>query len=109
MSMWGSLYDDLKGLCLGEITPCGFVRGSCVSLVWVNACLSEGFVWGQCGFVGDSQVRLVESLCEVSVGLSEVSVWAVWVCARVPVQSRCESVGNPCRELAWVSGRPCLG
>ena len=55
-------------------------------------CLSEGFVWGQCGFVGDSQVRLVESLCGVSVGLSEVSVWAVWVCARVPVQSRCESV-----------------
>ena len=74
--MWGSLYDDLKGLCLGEITPCGFVRGSCVSLVWVNACLSEGFVWGQCGFVGDSRVKLVESLCGVSVGLSEVSVWA---------------------------------
>ena len=47
-----------------------------MSLVWVNACLSEGFVWSQCGFVGDSRVKLVESLCGVSVGLSEVSVWA---------------------------------
>ena len=93
--MWGSLYDDLKGLYLGEITPCGFVRGSCVSLVWVNACLSEGFVWGQCGFVGDSQVRLVESLCEVSVGLSEVSVLGL----RVPVKGCCESVGDPCIEF----------
>ena len=41
----------------------------------------------------------------VSVGLSEVSVLGL----RVPVQGRCEFVGDPCVELVWVSGRPCLG
>ena len=46
---------------------------------------------GQCGSV--------RGLCVGSVG----------VCARVPVQGRGESVGDPCIELVWVSGRSLSG
>ena len=41
----------------------------------------------------------------VSMGLSEVSVLGL----RVPVKGCCESVGDPCIELVWVSGRSLSG
>ena len=74
-------------------------------------------MWGQCGFVGDSRVRLVESLCGVGVGLSAVSVWAQCGSVRgflcrvtvgqweVPVWGECGALGWPCARPVWLCGR----
>lgn len=59
-----------------------------LSRISVNLCLTP--VWNQGGFVGDSRVRLVESLCG-----------SVWVSLGLCVRSEgfwtglCESVGDP--------------
>ena len=78
-------------------------------------------MWGQCGFVGDSRVRLVESLCGVGVGLSAVSVWAQCgsvpglLCRvavgqwEVPVWGERGALGGPCERSVWLCGRFLFG